>query len=157
MKPFQFTLEAVATVRRRREGEALEGYAHALLAQQQAWRQLEATQRGLDVVWDQLRRELGMGGPAATLTRMRGQAEALDDERKRRETALQQAERAVQQSLQRMLAARQQREVVEKLRGHKRNHYDRDMASETQKFLDELATQRSTPALAGRTTTDPLA
>jgi flagellar export protein FliJ len=157
MKPFRFGLEAVATVRKRIEGEALESYAQALLVRQQALKQFETIQCDLTAAWDQLRRELGMGCPAARMTRLRGHAEALNDERKLRETALQQSERAVHQSLQRMLAARQQREVVEKFRSRQRAHHDRDVASETQKFLDELATQRSTPALAGRITTDPLA
>lgn len=157
MKPFRFPLEAVATVRKRTEGEALEAYAQALLSQQRALRQFEAAQRELEAVWDQLRRELGMGCPAAKMSRLRCHAEALDDGRKRREAAFQQAGRVVQQSLQRMLAARQQREVVEKFRSRLRVYYDRDVASETQKFLDELAAQRSLPALAGRTTTDPLA
>lgn len=157
MKPFRFALEAVATVRKRIEGEALEAYAQALLFRQQALRQFEASQREQNAVWDELRRELAMGCPAAKLARLRGHAQGLEQECKRRHTALQQAERAVNAGLQRMLAARQQREVVEKLRGHQRAHHDRDVAHETQKFLDELATQRATPALAWRTTTDPLA
>lgn len=157
MKPFRFALEAVATVRKRIEGEALESYAQALLFRQQALRQFEAAQRELNAAWDQLRRELGMGCLAAKMTRLSCHAEALEDECKRRQTALQQAERTVSHTLQRMLAARQQREVVEKFRGRQRAHHDRDVARETQKFLDELATQRSTPALAWRTTTDPLA
>ena len=157
MKPFRFALEAAATVRQRIEGEALETYARALLIQQQALRHFETAQRQLDAVWNQLRRELGAGCPAVKMTRLRGHAESLEDERKRRETALQQAERAVHHSLQRMLAARQQREVVEKFRGRQLARHDRDVASETQKFLDELATQRPTPALAGRTATDPRA
>jgi flagellar biosynthesis chaperone FliJ len=70
---------------------------------------------------------------------------------------LTQAQRQVNQALQQMLAARQQREAVEKFRGRQRASYDRDVQQETQKFLDELATQRATPALAWRTTTDPLA
>jgi flagellar export protein FliJ len=157
MKPFRFALEAVATVRKRTEGEALESYAQALVCQQQALRQLEATQRELDAVWDQLRRELGMGCPAAKMTRLRCHAEALNDERKRRLTAIEKAERAVYQRLQQMLAARQHREVVERFRGRQRVNYDHDVASETQKLLDEMATHRSMPALAWRTTTDPLA
>jgi len=155
MKPFRFPLEAVATVRKRTEGETLEAYARALLSQQQALKRLEAAQRELDTVWDQLRRELGRGCPAANMIRLRGHAEALDNGRRRHEATFQQAGRAVQQSLRRMLAARQQREVVDKLRNRQHRHHDRDEAKETQKFLDELATQRSTSALAGRTTTDP--
>ena len=157
MKPFRFALEAAATVRQRIEGQALESYAQALLMQQRAVREFEAAQDKLDAVWHQLRGELGVGGPAVIMTRLLCHAEALEHERKRRAAALQQAERALHHSLQRMLAARQRREVVEKFRGRQRASHDRDVAVETQKFLDELAAQRSTPSSAGRITSDPLA
>lgn len=56
-----------------------------------------------------------------------------------------------------MLAARQQREVVEKFLRKQRASYDRDVQRDTQKFLDELATQRAPAAQTWRTTADPLA
>ena len=157
MKPFRFALEAVATVRKRAEGETLESYAQALLFRQHAWSQFEAAERELNAAWNQLRQELGTGCAAEKMTWLRRHAEALEEEHKQRLAALQQAERVMHQALQRMLAARHQREVVDKVRGHQRARHDRDAARETQKFLDELAAQRATPALAWRTTADPLA
>lgn len=157
MKPFRFSLEAVATTRRRREQVALETYAQALLARQTAVSQLEATQRELDAAWAHLRQALESGCSGSAATRLRQHSAALEEERLQREASLTQAQRQVNQALQQMLAARQQREAVEKFRGRQRLNYDRDVQQETQKFLDELATQRATPALAWRTTTDPLA
>ena len=157
MKPFRFTLEAVATVRKRFEGQALESYAQALMFRQQALTRLETVQRGLNAAWDHLRRELATGCPAAEMTRLRRHSQELDEERKRREAVLQKAEIAVNQTLHLMLKARQQREVVDKLRGQHRARHERDTAREMQKFLDELTTQRTLPALAWRTTADPLA
>lgn len=157
MKPFRFSLEAVATTRRRLEQAALEHYAQALLARQSAVGQLESVQRELDAAWLRLRQTLESGCSASAVTRLRQHATALEEERLHREDLLTRAQREVSQSLQQMLAARQQREAVDKFRGRQRASYDRDVQRDTQKFLDELATQRPTPALAWRTTTDPLA
>lgn len=157
MKPFKFSLEAVATTRRRHEQTALEKYAQALLARQTAVAQLEATQHELEAAWLRLRQTLESGCSASAATRLRQESNFLEEERKVREETLTQAERGVSQALQQMLAARQQREAVEKFRGKQRAAYDRDVQRDTQKFLDELATQRATPAQAWRTTADPLA
>lgn len=157
MKPFKFSLEAVATTRRRLEQAALEKYAQSLLARQNAVAQLEATQRELEGAWLRLRQTLESGCSASAATRLRQESHFLEDERKLRETALTEAERGVSHALQQMLAARQQREVVEKFRGKQRAAHDLDVQRDTQKFLDELATQRATPAQAWRTTADPLA
>lgn len=157
MKPFKFSLEAVATTRRRAEQLALEKYAQALLARQNAFGQLERIQRELEAAWLRLRQTLESGCSASSATRLGQESSYLEEERKVRETALSEAERGVGQALQQMLAARQQREAVEKFRGKQRATYDRDVQRDTQKFLDELATQRATPAQAWRATTDPLA
>ncbi len=157
MKPFKFSLEAVATTRRRLEQAALENYAQALLVRQSAVTQLESIQHDLEAAWLRLRQTLESGCSASSATRLRQESSFLEDERKLREDALAQAERGVSQALQQMLAARKQREAVEKVRGKKRLEYDRDAQRDTQKFLDELATQRATPAQSWRTAADPLA
>ncbi|MBE0539888.1 MAG: flagellar export protein FliJ [Verrucomicrobia bacterium] len=157
MKSFRFTLEAVATVRKRAEGNALESYAQALLFRRRAVTDLEATLQELETAWASLRNALAAGCSAARMAQLRSHSQALEATRESRRFALQQAERAVNQTLQQMLAARQQREVVDKFRGQQRGRHERALARETQKFLDELATQRTTPALAWRTINDPLA
>jgi flagellar export protein FliJ len=157
MKPFKFSLEAVATTRRRKEQTALEQYAQALLTRQSAFARLETVQHELEAAWTRLRQTLESGCSASAATRLRQESQFLEEERVAGEAALAQAERGVSQALQQMLAARQQREAVEKFRGKQRLAHDRDMERVTQKFLDELATQRATPAQAWQTTTDPLA
>jgi len=157
MKAFRFTLEAVATTRKRMEHVALENYAQALLLRSGALRQLEVAQRELDAAWARMRQALSKGCPAAKAAQLRLQARLLEEDRRRCEEAFAHAERGVNQALQQMLAARQQREAVDKLRGRQRLKHDRDNLRDTQKFLDELASQRATPASAWRTTTDPLA
>jgi flagellar export protein FliJ len=157
MKPFKFSLEAVATTRRRKEQTALETYAQALLTRQAALTRLETAQRELEAAWLRLRHTLESGCSASAATRLRQESHFLEEERKLREEALMEAERGVGQALQQMLAARKQREAVEKFRGKQRLAHDQDVQRVTQKFLDELATQRAVPAQAWRTTSDPLA
>lgn len=157
MKPFKFTLEAVATTRRRLEQAALETYAQALLARQSALSQLESAQHELEEAWSRLRQTLESGCSASAATRLRQAGQVLEEERKEREEKLADADRGVSHALQQMLTARQQREAVDKFRGKQRATYDRDVQRDTQKFLDELATQRATPSQSWRTTADPLA
>jgi flagellar export protein FliJ len=135
----------------------LETYAQALLTRQSAFTRLETVQHDLEDAWSRLRHTLDSGCSASAATRLRQESQFLEEERKLREEALTQAERSVSQALQQMLAARKQREAVEKFRGKQRDAHERDLQRVTQKFLDELATQRATPAQAWRTTTDPLA
>jgi flagellar protein FliJ len=146
MKPFRFSLEAVATTRRRLEQVALENYAQALLQRQSALTQLESAQHRLDAAWLRLRQTLTTGSAAAKVRQLRAESLWLETERTQCEETLAQAERAVSAALQQMLAARQQREAVEKFRGRQRATYDRDVQRDTQKFLDELASQRTPSA-----------
>ena len=139
MKPFKFSLEAVATTRRRFEQTALEQYAKALLAKQSALSQLEAVQHELDDAWLRLRNTLESGCSASSATRLRQESNYLEEDRKLREEVLSQAERAVSVALQQMLVTRQQREAVEKFRGKQRLAHDRDIQRDTQKFLDEMS------------------
>lgn len=157
MKTFRFSLEAVATTRKRAENVALENYAQALLLRAGALRQLEAAQHELDSVWGRVREEMVKGCTAAKAAQLRLQARLLGEDRTAREEALAHAERGANQALQQMLAARRQREAVDKLRGRQRLSYDRDIASDSQKFLDELATQRAVSASSWRVTNDSLA
>lgn len=155
MKPFKFSLEAVATTRRRAEQTAMEEYAKSLLSRQTAMSQLEAVQRDLDDAWSRLRETLESGCSASSVTRLRQQAQYLEEQRKSREEHLAQAELAVSHAMQQMLIARKQREAVEKFRGRQRLAHDRDIQRETQKFLDEIATQRAS-AQPWRATADSL-
>src|SRR5436309_4418647 len=155
MKPFRFTLEAVATIRQRREREMLETYAQSLLVRRRAWDRLAAIQHDLEAAWSRTRQELAKGCSASMMSQLREYNRLLEEERNRCETALRQAERAVNQALQRMLAARQQREAVDRFRCQQRARYDRELNRETQKFLDELSTQRALPARAWKSTADP--
>jgi len=143
MKPFRFTLEAVSTIRKRAERETLEAYAQSLLLRGRALERRQAIQRGLEAAWTRTRQESAKGCSASTISQLQGYTRLLEEECARCQAALQQAVRAVNQSLQRMLAARQQREVVDTFRRHQRARYDLEFGRETQKFLDELTSRKS--------------
>ena len=145
MKPFKFSLEAVATTRRRLEQTALETYAQALLARQGALNQLEAIQHELKPHGcgcarrsnrvAQPRRPRGCGRKASFGGRTQVARRRAGASRTWRESEL--AANALSPATARSRG---------KFRGKQRLAYDRDVQRDTQKFLDELATQRATPA-----------
>ena len=157
MKPFRFNLEAVSTIRKRAEREALENYAEALCRRRGILEELHAIEQDLEAGWSRMRKEVVAGCRASKMAQMRRHNQALQAKRAQCETALTESERAVSQTLQRMLVARMQREAVEGCRSQQRARHERDLNRETQKFLDELNFRRAMPALAWRKNTDPFA
>ena len=58
MKAFQFSLEAVRTLRLRQENDALDQYARSLLTRQQALDALESAREKIHAHWGEMRRQL---------------------------------------------------------------------------------------------------
>lgn len=139
MKAFRFTLEAVRVVRQRQEETALEQYAQALLARQQAADRLQSAQEELKAAWRHQQDLLASGATAAQLQQIVGCSQFLENRAKALEKALQEAVLAEERRRQQYLAARQQREIVDKYREKQKAQYDLVTAREDQKTLDELA------------------
>ncbi|MGA2175606.1 MAG: flagellar export protein FliJ [Verrucomicrobiota bacterium] len=150
MKAFRFTLEAVRTVRQRQENDALELYARALLARQQVLDALEAVDGRINDDWSHIRQLLANGCSAAQAAQAHRFHRSLEKERDDCVAALGQAERRVQSASQAMLAARQQREIVETYREKQHLRHQRLEAREEQKLLDEFAVRRVTAIHAGQ-------
>jgi flagellar export protein FliJ len=150
MKAFRFTLEAVRTVRQRQENDALELYARALLARQQVLDALEAVDGRINDDWSHIRQLLANGCNAAKAAQAHQFHRSLEKERDACVAALGQAERRVQSASQAMLAARQQREIVETYREKQHVRHQRLEAREEQKVLDEFAVRRVTAIHAGQ-------
>lgn len=144
MKAFQFTLEAVRTLRQRQENEALELYARALLARQQVLDLLEDIQQRIGDDFAQMRRLLASGCTAAQASQAQHYHRSLEKLRDDTVAALGQAERRVNAASQAMLAARQQREIVDVYREKQQTLHQRAEMREEQKFMDEFATRRVT-------------
>lgn len=143
MKRFRFTLDAVRTVRQQQEQKAMEAYAASLMAKQQAMRQLEEAERELDSAYQDLRNRMEKGCDAAAATQAIRHQRELVKKRDGCTDALSVAERRLNISHQKMLEARQQREVTDKFYDNQKQKYQREELRVEQKLLDELAGRRA--------------
>jgi flagellar export protein FliJ len=143
MKPFHFTLESVATLRRRQEQRAMEKYAQSLLARHQAMENLEQVGRDLSACWEMLRGQMSGGCTAAKAVQTRVYESSLMQRRDECARALENAERRMNAELHVMLQARQQREIVDKFFDNQKAGYEHEQARAEQKNLDEMAGRRS--------------
>jgi flagellar export protein FliJ len=155
MKSFRFTLEAVLTLRQRQEQTALEQYAQTLLARQQAVAKLENAQRELNASMQELRQQLAAGCTAAQAAQAHDYQRSLGRRRDECTQALGTAERRVNAAMQAMLAARRQREIVDKFFDKQKLSHLRGLARNEQKMLDDLASRRGNSILAWNPTEIP--
>jgi flagellar export protein FliJ len=143
MKPFHFTLEAVRTLRQRQEQAAMEQYAAALVVRQQSLDRLDAVQRELNAAWQELRVRITAGCAASQLAQANEYHGVLGKRRDECITSLGLAERRVNAAMQAMLAARRQREIVDKSCEKQKTRHQREQFREEQKILDDLAGRRN--------------
>ena len=150
MKPFRFTLEAVRTLRKRQEQEAMEAYAAAVATRQKALEGLREAERECEAAWAMSRERKAGGAPAAHLSQVEDYCRLAEEFKKCCAEMLADAQRKVDAALEKLLAARKAREAVDKFRQRQRNRYNRELVRAEQKILDEIAQQRS-PVALGRT------
>jgi flagellar export protein FliJ len=153
MKAFRFTLEAVRTVRQLQENEALERYARALAARQMARDSLEAIQERIMDDFALMRQLLAAGCCAARAAQAQNFHHSLEMTRRNGVAALEQAECRVNAACQTMLAARQQREIVDVYCEKQRAAHLRLELREEQKLMDEFALRRVTAPHSAQTQT----
>jgi flagellar export protein FliJ len=144
MKAFRFTLEAVRTLRQRRENEALEQYAQALGARQQVLDLLESIDEKISQSRTAIRALLADGCDASEATHAYAAHGVLEKRRDECVTALGHAERRVNAASQVMLLARQQREIVDIFCEKQKARHQKLELREEQKLLDEFASRRVT-------------
>ena len=150
MKAFRFTLEAVRTVRQRQENEALEEYSRALCAKQQMLELLAGIDQRISRDFEFMRKLLADGCSAAEAAQAQSYQRALQKKRDEAAAALSQAERKVNAASKAMLAARQQREIVDVFREKQIAAHQKLEAREEQKVLDEFAGRRVTALSAAK-------
>jgi len=144
MKVFRFSLEAVRTLRQRKEQEAMEQYSRALLARQQVLDLLEAIEERISRNFARMRELLAGGCSAGQAAQAQSYHRSLEKHRDDCVAALGLAERRVQAAFKAMLAARQRREAVEVYRDKQRAAHSRLEWREEQKIQDEFALRRVT-------------
>jgi flagellar FliJ protein len=142
MKAFQFSLEAVRTLRQRQENDALEHYSRALLIRQQAIDALDTAREQIQAHWGETRRLLSSPCPANQIRQLQDHGGVLERRQQECVAALRIAERGVNAASQLMLVARQQREIVDKFRDKQVAKHQRLEGLENQKLIDELAARR---------------
>jgi flagellar export protein FliJ len=147
MKAFKFTLKPLRTVRQRREQEAMEAYARALLERSRALEDLHAAERALNAGQAEWQRSAQEGCCAGDLARHAMHCQSLAQRREEKQRLVAEAEREANASLKRMLLARQERAAVDKFLDRQRLAYDRALTREEQKFLDELSQRRTETGL----------
>ena len=126
----------------------MEQYARTLLAKRQALDRLESVQQQLSAGWQELRQLLARGCEASNAARMHEYHRSLERRRDECVLALGVAERRVNVAFQAMLAARRDREIVDKFFVKQKAHHQRERVRVEQKFLDDLAGRRAPSVLA---------
>lgn len=150
MKRCRFPLQALLTVRQRREQEALEQYAQALLERRRVFENLQALQQELARAWEQSRRLMQTGGCAAEVCRVHAYNRSLEQLRDEFTLALAHAERRVNAALHDMLRARRERELVERCRDKQQARHTREQDRRERRFLDEIAVRLTGPSVGWR-------
>lgn len=152
MKAFKFTLEAVRTLRSRQEKNALEQYGKAVQTREQAVAFLWRARGELEKIFQE-RVNAADGAPAAHLAHLEKWTGEVAAREKECLQNVQLANLRVETTWQGLIAARQEREIVDKYLDRQRERYDRALDREEQKTLDELASRQGalnalTPAFA---------
>lgn len=154
MKAFHFTLEAVRTVRERHEQAAMEHYAQALVAREQAAQRLNTAQEKLNAVGREIRALLAGGCTASKAAQAHESHRFLQQRLNECVSALGLAECQVNVALNAMLAARRQREIVDKFYDQQKTRHRRDQLRGEQKVLDDLAGRRPASIFSSNPTPD---
>ncbi|HTI70339.1 MAG TPA: flagellar export protein FliJ [Candidatus Limnocylindria bacterium] len=142
MKPFQFKLAALLTIRQKEEQAKLELYAKAMQTRQVALEARNAVERAVEVLRDEVRQSMRLGCSANVLSQFQGYGLRLSDDLRAANERLAATERSLAAALGQLQVARRGRETVEKFQERERAVYDREVLVEEQKLLDEMALRR---------------
>jgi flagellar protein FliJ len=154
MKAFRFSLQALKTLRQQQENVALEQYAAAMRARQQAEDRLLLAQQEQQQAWAQWQNQLNTGCPAGELVASQDYARLLEIRRQECQAALHTAQESLRLAWERLLLARQKREAVDKFYARQRERYARECQRQEQKALDEMAHRGSSPEATAKLTPD---
>lgn len=137
MKRFKFTLDAILKLRAAQEESAQMEYGAALRGLAAAAAKLRATMDELQACWQDLRAGALAGCPAWRLEQVRGYAATLEQRKAQLVMARKRAEEAVEGARSRLKAARQKREILERLRDRRRSLHQAEVSREEQKQADD--------------------
>jgi flagellar export protein FliJ len=145
MKKFRFSLQAVLTVRQRQEQIALEYFSRAVAARQLAVDKWNEAERECEAAWKLSRERTAAGAPVVHLAQLHDYCHDMEELQKECARAVTAAQVVVDQKWEKLVAARQAREAVDKFLDRQRERYDRELQREEQKMFDDVSHK---PALA---------
>jgi len=137
MKQFRFTLESVLKFRAEMEEKAERAYAHALKVLEAANERVAAEQANLQECWRKSREAVANGAQVWSLEHSRSYAVTLQERIVRLERDRAAAARASEEALRVLLHARQQREILEKLRDKRKILYFSEVQHNDQRQIDD--------------------
>ncbi len=139
MRAFQFSLQAILTLREEKEQEAQRAVASALNLVAMIQSRIAAVVRELDGLGTEVRGRLGHGVMVRELEQLGNYQTVLSERRLRLEVELARAEQGVEQARTVLLKATQDRQALENYRVRLHRMHDYQQARAEQKMLDDLA------------------
>jgi flagellar export protein FliJ len=144
MKAFQFTLQAVRTVREREERRTLQQYSQALRLLDEAKQKLDSAEKELETGWRELRQARATQGPAEMM-RLQDYCQTVEKRLTECRQALALAKSNAGRAFLKYLTAHQKRVLVEKHWENQKKRHDEEQRRREQKALDELARRGPRP------------
>lgn len=148
MKPFEFSLQALATVRGNEETRAREAYAHAVRLHRQIAAKQQEIESGIHENLVECGQAFGQGVHAEKVAQIQATLRVLRARLKEFSAEAAQLQAAVDEKWRQLVLARQRREVVGKLHDRQLAAHQAEEARAEQTGLDEMATLRGAGALA---------
>jgi flagellar export protein FliJ len=143
MKKFQFSLQALQTLRERQEQQALQEYSNALNAWERARDHVEAIQKELAAAWAE-RQQNALGHCAAgELDRHHAYCQSVERRKHAAEHAMKVARNRASQVFTKLLAARQARAMVDKFFENQKRDHNRECRRHEQHSLDEMVNHQN--------------
>ena len=143
MKKFQFSLQALQTLREQQEQQALQEYSQALNAWERARDHVEAVHRELAAAWAERQRGVLENCSAGELDRSHAYCQAIERRKQAAEHAMKVARNRASQVFTKLLAARQARAMVDKFFENKKRDHDRERRRHEQHSLDEMVNHQN--------------
>lgn len=141
MKPFRFSLQSLGPLREQKENTALEIYAAKLSERHTAQASAARAQDAFEAARQEWSAASTKGQTAAELRLLAQNCQLLIRRREDQMQKLAQAHAQSESARREMLQARQQREILDHLRGQQKHAYDLECARQEQKVADEQASQ----------------
>ena len=138
MKKFQFSLQALQTLRERQEQQALQEYSNALTAWERARDHVEAVHKELAAAWAERQRSALASCSAGELDRSHAYCQSLERRKQAAEHAMKVARNRASQVFTKLLAARQARAVVDKFFENQKRDHEVERRRHEQHSLDEM-------------------